>query len=435
MSLSQLTDRMRAEWNDRAAKDAHFYVAFGRENQQEDDFLATAAEVVPTLEMEFARLPPGAPAERRALEIGCGPGRLLLPMSRYFGEIHGVDVSEEMAALARERLQNVPNAHVHATSGVDLHILEDAYFDFVYSYIVFQHIPSQEIVLNYLREARRVLKPGGILRCQIRGIAPPESEMIKENETWTGCYFTPDEIAAFARRQSFPLVAISGIDTQYMWTTFRKPLLSEIDSAYAPERIVVNAVTAANGPETRIPARGANAAVSLWIDGMPQAASLADCAVLFRDREQMGCYLSRVSASGACQLNAILPGGIVPGEYDVSLKVRGQAVIGVHQLTVIAPPPLSPRVISVTDGINLTSPNVVETGGAKVFIADVMRPAEVAFTVAGRKPPYINYRCENPITDTWEFSFHLAPETPRGRQWLKVRVEGRELPPVELQVL
>ena len=39
----------------------------------------------------------------RALEIGCGPGRLMKPLSRNFGEIHGVDVSDEMVRLARER--------------------------------------------------------------------------------------------------------------------------------------------------------------------------------------------------------------------------------------------------------------------------------------------------------------------------------------------
>src|SRR5580700_7272484 len=103
-------DQMRAEWNRRASKDAHFYVAFGRQNQAEEDFLASAAEVVPTFEKEFARLPPGSASERRALEIGCGPGRLMIPMSRHFGEIHGVDISEEMIELARQRLKDLPNA-------------------------------------------------------------------------------------------------------------------------------------------------------------------------------------------------------------------------------------------------------------------------------------------------------------------------------------
>jgi SAM-dependent methyltransferase len=424
---------MRAEWNRRAAKDAHFYVAFGRQNQTEEDFSASAAEVMPMFEREFARLTPAPESARRALEIGCGPGRLMIPMSRCFGEIHGVDVSDEMVSLASERLRDIPNAHVHATSGDSLGMFADAYFDFIYSYIVFQHIPSREIVLNYLREAQRALKPGGVLCCQLRGTAPLASEMSRESETWTGCHFSAGEMAQFAREQAFPLVGISGLDTQYMWTTFRKPLTS--GTPYQPERILVEAITAANAAEPRIPARGPDAAVSLWIGGMPESASLADCAVWFSDREQLGCYLSPVSESGGCQLNARLPDGMPAGEHEVQLRVGGEPVAAAFRVTVTAPPPRTPRVLSVTDGINLTSRFRVETGGAKVVMEDVDTPAEVSFLVAGRAPEFVQYECKDPITSTYEFAFHLAHKTPRGRQRLNVRVGSRELGPIDLEVV
>jgi SAM-dependent methyltransferase len=424
---------MRSEWNRRAAKDAHFYVAFTRPDQVEEDFLATAAEVVPTFEQEFPRLPPRPPAERRALEIGCGPGRLMLPMSRHFGEIHGVDVSDEMAALARQRLRDTPNAQVHVTSGADLRTFEDDWFDFIYSYVVFQHIPSKEIVLGYLREAQRVLRPGGVLCCQLRGTAPLPSEMSRESETWTGCFFNAREMADFARGQSFPLVALSGLDTQYMWTTFRKPLAGT--TPYEPKRIRVKAITAASGPGARIPARGRDAAVSLWIDGMPDRASLADCIVWFGDREQLGCYVSPVSESGGCQLNARLPDALAPGDYQVQLKVCDQQAPSAHRVTVLAPPPRAPRVLSVTDGINLASMYRVEAGGAKVVIEDVAHPAEVSIAVAGQVPEYVLWECRDPITSTYVYSFHISHDTPRGRQLLSVQADGRELGPIELELV
>ena len=94
-----VAERMRREWNERAEEDAHFYVAFGRREQADDEFFETAREVVLGLEMELRRLPANANRRAwRALEIGCGPGRLMRPMSRHFGEIHGVDVSDEMIA-------------------------------------------------------------------------------------------------------------------------------------------------------------------------------------------------------------------------------------------------------------------------------------------------------------------------------------------------
>src|SRR5262249_17735704 len=88
--FSNLLKRMRQEWDGRARKDAHFYVAFGRRSQTEEDFLASAMEVMPALQQEFVRLPPATGAERQALEIGCGPGRLMIQMAPHFGEVQGV---------------------------------------------------------------------------------------------------------------------------------------------------------------------------------------------------------------------------------------------------------------------------------------------------------------------------------------------------------
>ena len=45
--------------------------------------------------------------------------------------------------------------------------LEPASFDFVFSYIVFQHLPTLAMVERYLRECGRVLSPGGRLRVQV----------------------------------------------------------------------------------------------------------------------------------------------------------------------------------------------------------------------------------------------------------------------------
>src|SRR3977135_4056044 len=164
---------MRADWNERAREDAHYYVAFGRRDQDDGEFLSTAIDVVRDLEGELKRFPAALLcSSRRALEIGCGPGRLMRPLSHHFAEIHGVDVSDEMVKLAKERLLDTPNAHPHHSSGADLAQFPAEKFDFVYSFAVFQHIPSREVVFSYLREARRVLKTGGILRCQLNGLPP-----------------------------------------------------------------------------------------------------------------------------------------------------------------------------------------------------------------------------------------------------------------------
>ena len=218
MDDSEVSARMREDWNARAREDAGYYVAFGRRDQDDAGFFATATEVINGLEAELRRVPLAERGGWKALEIGCGPGRLMRPMSRHFVEIHGVDVSDEMIALAREKLRDIPNAHPHVTDGASLAQFAAESFDFVYSYAVFQHIPSREVVFQYLREIRRVLKTGGLARLQFNGL-PRGSESY---DTWAGARFSSSDILEFTASQDFQVLALEGVATQYMWTTWRK---------------------------------------------------------------------------------------------------------------------------------------------------------------------------------------------------------------------
>src|SRR5665811_167380 len=107
MEDPKVLERMRADWNERASEDAYYYVAFGRREQDDEEFFSTASDIVKGLEWDLKRVR----GKDAALEIGCGPGRLMRPLGRNFGEIHGVDVSDEMIRLAEERLRDTPNAH------------------------------------------------------------------------------------------------------------------------------------------------------------------------------------------------------------------------------------------------------------------------------------------------------------------------------------
>src|SRR5271154_879106 len=170
MSGEPVVDLMRAEWNGRAEEDANYYVAFGRKNQSQEEFFDSGADVVRALEMEMKRRPPEFWPKASALEIGCGPGRLMKPMSRHFGEIHGVDIAEEMIHRARQNLAGAPNVRLHHVEDSSLSEFPGESFDFIYSYAVFQHIPSRDIVMSYLEHAVRVLRKGGLFVFQISGL-------------------------------------------------------------------------------------------------------------------------------------------------------------------------------------------------------------------------------------------------------------------------
>jgi ubiquinone/menaquinone biosynthesis C-methylase UbiE len=178
---------MAEDWDQRAREGARFYVAPDYWASEEEFDLSGKQEVEAHI-LKGLSFPP----DSRVLEIGCGLGRLLKPLARRFAEVHGVDISEEMITQCSERLRSLANVHVQQSDG-SLATFPDGYFDFCFSWRVFQHIPEKRFVLRYLQEGSRVLKPGGTLRFDV---AKDEggSRRREGGGTWFGVVFTEDEV-------------------------------------------------------------------------------------------------------------------------------------------------------------------------------------------------------------------------------------------------
>jgi SAM-dependent methyltransferase len=136
-----------------------------------DEFLATGEDDVERVLRVAGEL--GRPAgRRRALDFGCGVGRVTRALAGRFEEVLGVDVSERMVAQARELNADVPNSRFEANAAPDLRALESASFDLVFSRIVLQHLPRREDVLRYVEELLRVARPDGLVVFQLPGAIP-----------------------------------------------------------------------------------------------------------------------------------------------------------------------------------------------------------------------------------------------------------------------
>jgi len=417
MEDPKVLERMREDWNQRASEDAYYYVAFGRREQDDEEFFATAADVVRGLTAELKRLGRRA----AALEIGCGPGRLMRPMSRHFGEIHGVDVSDEMIRLANERLRDVPNAHPQVTAKSDLAMFPDAKFDFVYSYAVFQHIPSREVVFGYLREAWRVLKPGGVIRCQLNGLP----QTAKQYDTWSGVRVAPEEVRAFAREQGFQLLALEDIWTQYMWVTMRKPAAGLAGESACPTlRNISNALSG----EPLAPDSGPLAAISLWVAGLAGDADLNNTTVTADGRECRLVYIGPQAKDGVTQVNAILPEGIRTGIVPVTIGGAKGTV------RVIPAGPAVPRMTQITDGVNLLLHQRTTSGTIKVVVRDLANPEEFRATIDGVPVRELDSFCTDRTKQIYEFNFHLPEGTQKGGHLLRAAVGRREFPALGIEV-
>ncbi len=160
------------------------------------------------------------PSAMRVLEIGCGAGRVTRALSNLFGEVHAVDVSGEMVAQwPRRALAGRSNAHLYQNNGYDLSVVPPLEFDFAYSSIVFQHIPSREIIENYVREVHRLLRPGALFKFGVQGNPLTECS---PDDTWLGFSFSDEEATAMAHRCGFEPRYRHGVGDQYFWLWFFK---------------------------------------------------------------------------------------------------------------------------------------------------------------------------------------------------------------------
>lgn len=212
---------MRAEWDARARENARYYVNTASENWTDDEFFQsgerTVAEEILT---DMTNICQGKePQAMRVLEIGCGAARVTRALAGRFGEVHAVDISPEMVARARAALTGFPHAHVYQNNGADLAVIPVANFDFAFSTIVFQHIPSRAVIESYVREVSRLLRPGALFKFQVQGDVTLEST---PDDTWLGVPFSPEQAGAMADRCGFEMRYNHGAGQQYYWLWFFK---------------------------------------------------------------------------------------------------------------------------------------------------------------------------------------------------------------------
>jgi ubiquinone/menaquinone biosynthesis C-methylase UbiE len=439
MSDSEVSGRMhndmRDDWNARAREDARFYVACGRREQSDADFFATATEVINGLETELRRVPATQRSAWKALEIGCGPGRLMRPMSRHFEEIHGVDVSDEMIALARERLRDTPNAHLHVSDGASLAGFPDASFDFVYSYAVFQHVPSREVITAYMRETHRVLKTGGLARLQFNGMPARETSF----DTWAGARLTSTDIFEFTQLHDLQLLALEGAATQYMWTTWRKqpPGWQEAQCAereFPDTTSRIRRVTNAYSTEPGAPSRGRYASISLWVENLPPEAGLHHLRVQVGDSLGTITYIRPMMRDGLQQVGVVLPELEATGLLPIELRWLEEPMAPLATLRVIPPGPSVPRIRSVSDAMNLVADKRIETRQVKVILEEIARPHEIEASIGGLPVGDLEFLCIDPRQQRFDVNFRIPEEIGPGRHELRIRLGRRQLAPVMLDV-
>lgn len=220
-------DLMQNDWDARAKENAMYYIVTNAA-ESEEQFRASADQNMREL---FEHIWPLLERTGSVLEIGCGIGRLLVPLTERFDRVLGCDVSPEMIRMAADYLKDQPKIHVWTNDGLTLDPLKDGEIDFVYSYITFQHIPDRSIVEGYVRESYRVLAPGGIFYYQVVPIyqSPEmiEYERTRDLSTWIGYHWEEEDAIAMTTKAGFEILRSQRIQVaenyDFLFVTARKP--------------------------------------------------------------------------------------------------------------------------------------------------------------------------------------------------------------------
>jgi SAM-dependent methyltransferase len=403
--------------------DTSYYVAYGRRGQSDAEFLAAATGVVNELEAELGRLKAEERGNWRALEIGCGSGRLMRPMSRHFLEIHGVNVAGDAIRQARENLQDVPHAHPREIHGTSLEDFGNQSFDFVYSFALFPYIPSRELVLAFLREIHRVLRPGGLARLQFNGSA---------GQSGTG--FSSHELLEFAQSHDFQVLALEGVSTQSMWATWRKQpagwsagLEQQIAALGDTLPVKIHKITNAYSFEPVAPCRGRFAVISI------RAENLLAVADLNHLRVTIGNSLGTITAIGAAdrsgwqRIRVDLPELEATGLLPVQLFWLDRPLSEPATLRVIPPGPSIPRIVA--------APQRVENRRVMLTLEEISRPFDIEVWMGGHPVEDVEKICTDPRPQRYELNFRLPEEIGPGLHHIKLNIGRRKLPPVPVEVV
>ena len=229
---------MATFWDERARENAAYFVDNSLDYRHTDlehfwaDGPRTVDDVLATVDAPAIR------PEDDVVEIGCGIGRLTRPLSERARTVRALDISGEMLARASAANAHLANVEWVHGDGTSLAGIADASADVVFSHVVFQHVPSPDITLGYVREMGRVLRPGGWAAFQIsndasihrsgdRGLRAWLAARLRlapggqDHPAWLGSAVELPDLEAAAHDGGLEVERISGAGTQFCFVLLR----------------------------------------------------------------------------------------------------------------------------------------------------------------------------------------------------------------------
>ena len=156
--------RLQRHWDEFGRRDPYWAIltdpAKKNSRWNVDEFFSSGeAEVAEVL--DWVGLLGVTISRRRALDFGCGAGRLSQALARHFEQVTGVDIAPSMIALANEQNRHADRCRYVLNEHADLRQFPNGTVDFLYSRLVLQHVRPW-MIKAYVAEFVRLLDRGGV---------------------------------------------------------------------------------------------------------------------------------------------------------------------------------------------------------------------------------------------------------------------------------
>ena len=202
----KIQEKMKRDWDRRADADPYYWVAATQEADLDSYHASAERDCQVFIEGLAPLLPDGVSGS--LLDLGCGIGRMTVPLAQHFDHVVGVDVSPQMIARAQELHADQTNVSFFVNSGTDLGALDSESFQVACSYSVLPHLPP-DVVSAYFSEVGRILAEGGLFRYQF-WVGP--SYHPEDHDTLGIHVYTEDELLQLHHQAGLIEVAREEID-------------------------------------------------------------------------------------------------------------------------------------------------------------------------------------------------------------------------------
>lgn len=157
-------NKLKKTWENLGESNALWAVLSDNKNWNNDEFFKTGYTEIDKIFKEVKRLNIIIPINK-ALDFGCGVGRITQALGKKFNTVIGVDISETMIKQANV-YNKFDNIEFILNEKEDLSLFNDNEFDFIYSNIVLQHMDNK-YSKNYIKEFIRIISKKGLIVFQI----------------------------------------------------------------------------------------------------------------------------------------------------------------------------------------------------------------------------------------------------------------------------